>query len=136
MSDIAATIVPHPWFDTRLEHTPSGAVEIVGRELLGQTFEVLNTGPLCTFNESVSFMLKCDTRREIDRYRTALTRDGGEEGASRRLKDRYGLSWQIVPRAMDTLPRSDDLELERRVTEAFLTMKKLDIAALERAAKG
>ena len=99
MSSIAPTIVPHLWFDkeaveaaefyvsvfpdsritnvTRLEHAPSGGVDIVGFELLGQTFEALNGGPMFTFDESLSFMVECDAQREIDRYWTASRSDGG-----------------------------------------------------------
>ncbi len=105
-------------------------------ELFGQEFQAISAGPLFRFNESISFMVKCDTQAEIDRYWDALTADGGQPVECGWLKNKYGLSWQIVPRARDAMMTSSDLEAVARVTQAFLTMRKFDIAALERAFAG
>lgn len=120
----------------QLEGTPSGPVEVVIFELFGQEFQAISAGPLFAFNESISFMVKCDTQAEIDRYWHALTADGGQPVQCGWLKDKFGLSWQIVPAVMDEIMTSSNKEAVARVTQAFLKMQKFDIAALERAFHG
>jgi predicted 3-demethylubiquinone-9 3-methyltransferase (glyoxalase superfamily) len=96
----------------------------------------ISAGPLFKFNESISFIVRCDTQQEIDYYWERLTRGGGQEVQCGWLKDRYGLSWQIVPAVMDEMMQDRDPERVARVTRAFLKMKKFDIAALQRAYDG
>ena len=158
MASMKQTIVPHLWFDkeakeaaefytsifkdsritnvTTIHDTPSGTVDTVSFELLGQEFMAISAGPLFTFNESISFMVKCETQEEIDYYWERLTADGGQEGQCGWLKDRYGLSWQVVPAAMDEMMDEKDPEALARVTQAFLEMTRFDIAALQRAHDG
>ena len=112
---------------------PEGTVMTVEFELDGQRFVALNGGPQYTFNEAVSFAVSCETQEEVDRYWDALT-DGGEEGPCGWLKDRYGVSWQIVPTALPRLLADPDQEKAQRVMQAMLSMKKIEIDALERAA--
>jgi predicted 3-demethylubiquinone-9 3-methyltransferase (glyoxalase superfamily) len=96
----------------------------------------ISAGPLFKFNESISFIVRCDTQEEIDYYWEKLTSGGGQEGVCCWLKDKYGLSWQIVPAVMDDMMQDKDPERLARVTQAFLKMKKFDIAALQRAHDG
>ena len=114
-----------------------GSVMVVGFELDGQSFTALNGGPVFTFNEAVSLQVHCATQEEIDHYWEALSA-GGDPGAQRCgwLKDRYGLSWQVVPDAMDELFADATSDGARRVTTAMMAMKKLDVAALRRARDG
>ena len=114
---------------------PEGAVMTVEFELDGQRFVGINGGPQFTFSEAVSFEITCRDQAEVDRYWAALT-DGGEEGPCGWLKDRYGLSWQVVPEGMDEVFAHPDKERASRAMQAMLTMKKLDIAALREAAGG
>ena len=114
---------------------PKDAVMTVHLELDGQPFTALNGGPQFSFTEAISFVVECATQEEVDRYWNALSR-GGEPGPCGWLKDKYGLSWQIVPRGLDEMMRDPDPSRSRRVMEAVLTMKKLDIAALQRAYAG
>jgi predicted 3-demethylubiquinone-9 3-methyltransferase (glyoxalase superfamily) len=97
-------------------------------------FVALNGGPDFRFNESISFMVPCEDQAEVDRYWTALTEDGGEESMCGWLKDKYGVSWQIVPTRLEELLSSSDLEQAQRVTQALFQMKKIVIADLEVAA--
>jgi predicted 3-demethylubiquinone-9 3-methyltransferase (glyoxalase superfamily) len=120
---------------TTIENTPSGTVDIVTIELLGQQFTLISAGPLFKFNEAISFMVHCDTQEEIDYYWEKLSADPKAEQCGW-LKDRYGLSWQIVPTIMDKIMQDADPKKRARVTDAFLKMKKFDIAALKRAAQG
>ena len=114
---------------------PEGAVMVVRFELDGQELTALNGGPQhFTFNESVSFVVDCKDQAEIDHYWDSLTADGGEPGPCGWLKDRYGLSWQIVPVALSDLLSDPDPERSRRATQAMLKMSKLDIAELRAAA--
>ena len=108
-----------------------GSVMTVAFELDGQRFTALNGGPVFTFNESISFVVSCDTQEEIDRYWQKLSADpqGGQCGW---LKDRYGVSWQVVPKVLPELLRN--AAKADKVMHALLQMKKLDIAALQRAA--
>ena len=109
---------------------PKGSVLTVDFELNGNRFVALNGGPIFQFNESVSFIVHCDTQQEIDRYWSALTK-GGQESVCGWLKDRFGVSWQIVP---SVFSRWDlDSPAGERAMEALLKMKKLDIATLTSA---
>ena len=153
-------IVPNLWFDTEAEEAagfytsvfensrivnvshyteagprPAGTVMTVEFELDGQRFVGINGGPQFKFTEAVSFQITCETQEEIDRYWEQLT-EGGEEGACGWLKDRYGLSWQVVPTGMEELFNHPDPERARRAMEALLKMSKLDIAELRSAADG
>jgi predicted 3-demethylubiquinone-9 3-methyltransferase (glyoxalase superfamily) len=102
--------------------------------LNGSNFVALNGGPDFRFNESISFLVPCQDQAEVDRYWTALTEDGGEESMCGWLKDKYGVSWQIVPTRLEELLSSRDPEQAQRVTQALFQMKKIVIADLEVAA--
>jgi len=116
---------------------PPGSVMVVAFELDGVAFTALNGGPLFTFNEAISLQVHCETQAEIDHYWTRLG-VGGDERAQQCgwLKDRFGLSWQVVPRRMDAWMNDPDPRRSDRVMAAVLQMKKLDIAAIERAFGG
>jgi predicted 3-demethylubiquinone-9 3-methyltransferase (glyoxalase superfamily) len=154
-------ITPNLWFDTQAEEAaefyvsvfpnskitdvayygdagpgPAGSVVTVEFELDGQAFVGLNGGPQFTFDEAVSFMITCADQDEVDYYWTKLIEGGGEESQCGWLKDRYGLSWQVVPAAMLALLNDEDPKRAERATKAMLGMKKLDLAALEAAADG
>ena len=116
----------------KLENTPSGTVEIVTMEILGHPFQLMSAGPFVKFNESISFVVECKTQEEIDYYWGRLSADPKAEQCGW-LKDKYGLSWQVVPEVLLTMQKSKDKAKVARVTEAFLKMKKFDIAALKRA---
>ena len=150
-------ITPHLWFDreakeaadfytsifpaskikdtTILHNTPSGTVDIVTIEPLGQEFMLISAGPLFKFNEAISFMVNCNTQEEIDYYWEKLSAVPEAEQCGW-LKDKYGLSWQIVPTVMGDMMKDKDEKKLARVTQAFLQMKKLDIEALKRAYEG
>jgi predicted 3-demethylubiquinone-9 3-methyltransferase (glyoxalase superfamily) len=104
-------------------------------ELNGQKFVGLNGGPEFSFNEAVSFQIHCDDQDEVDYYWSRLS-EGGEEGPCGWLKDKYGVSWQVIPRVLIDLIGDPDPEKSARATEAMLSMSKLDIAALEKAHAG
>jgi predicted 3-demethylubiquinone-9 3-methyltransferase (glyoxalase superfamily) len=113
-----------------------GSVMTVAFQLDGHPFVALNGGPQhFAFNESVSFQIDCADQGEVDHYWNALS-DGGEEGPCGWLKDRFGLSWQVVPARLVELLTDPDRERSQRAMAAMLEMKKLDIASLERAADG
>lgn len=112
---------------------PEGTVMTVSFELYGQKFVALNGGPEFTFNEAVSFQVDCETQEEVDAYWSRLSA-GGEEGPCGWLKDKYGVSWQIVPTVLSELLGDPDQEKSQRVMRAMLTMKKIEIDALEQAA--
>jgi predicted 3-demethylubiquinone-9 3-methyltransferase (glyoxalase superfamily) len=112
---------------------PEGTVMTVSFELDGQEFVALNGGPDFTFNEAVSFQVACEDQDEVDAYWSALSEDG-EEGPCGWLKDKFGLSWQIVPTALPELLSNPDKEKAQRVMAAMLEMKKIEIDELERAA--
>ena len=114
-----------------LSDTPSGNVEMATIEILGQELSLMTAGPMFKFNEAVSFVVKCEDQKEIDYYWNALTTNGGQESQCGWCKDKYGLSWQIVPSAMDKMMSSGNKEKIGRVTQAFLKMKKFDIATLQ-----
>ena len=150
-------IVPHLWFDkeakeaanyyvsifpnSRVTHaqaiggTPSGEVDIVSFELSGQPFMAISAGPMFKFNEAISFMVYCADKAEIDFYWDKLSR-GGTAQQCGWLKDKYGLSWQVVPTRMDEMLAKGSKAQVDRVTQAFLPMKKFDLAALEKAYAG
>jgi predicted 3-demethylubiquinone-9 3-methyltransferase (glyoxalase superfamily) len=113
-----------------------GTVMTVTFELDGQRFIALNGGPDFTFNEAISLEVDCETQDEVDSYWNALTEDGGEEGPCGWLKDKYGVSWQIDPPILLKLIKSKDPAKAKRVMEAMMKMVKIDIATIERAAKG
>jgi predicted 3-demethylubiquinone-9 3-methyltransferase (glyoxalase superfamily) len=152
------TITPCLWFDTEGEDAaqlytsifpnskivdvgyyseagprPAGSVMIVEFELDGQRFTALNGGPEFTFSEAVSFQIACETQEDVDYFWSKLT-EGGEEGPCGWLKDRFGVSWQVVPNAISRLLGGGDPERAKRVMTALFQTKKPDIAALERAA--
>ena len=112
---------------------PEGTVMQVTFELEGQQFFALNGGPNFTFNEAISLEVVCESQEEVDRYWDALT-DGGEAGPCGWLKDRYGVSWQIVPKALYELIGDPDREKSQRAMAAMLKMGKIEIAKLEQAA--
>jgi predicted 3-demethylubiquinone-9 3-methyltransferase (glyoxalase superfamily) len=114
---------------------PKGSVMTVAFELDGKEFIGLNGGPHFKFTEAVSFSVDCTSQAEVDRYWSALAA-GGEEGPCGWLKDRYGLSWQINPTVLGEMLSDPDPARSKRVMEAMLKMKKIDIAALERAYRG
>jgi predicted 3-demethylubiquinone-9 3-methyltransferase (glyoxalase superfamily) len=154
---LSKPITPHFWFDkeakeaaefycsvfpnsritrvTTLRDTPSGDCDIVSFELSGQSFMAISAGPLFKFNESISFMVYCDTQDEIDYYWDRLSAVPEAEQCGW-LKDRYGLSWQVVPTAMDEMLQTGSSDQIARVTEAFLKMKKFDLAGLQSAYDG
>jgi predicted 3-demethylubiquinone-9 3-methyltransferase (glyoxalase superfamily) len=157
MATVHPKIVPHLWYAseaveaahfycsifpdsevtnvTVLRDTPSGDCDLVSFTLAGQKFMAISAGPLFQFNESISLMVRCESQEEIDRYFGALSAVPESEQCGW-LKDKYGLSWQIVPAEMEELLRDGDPERVARVMEALLPMKKLDLAALRRAAAG
>ena len=114
---------------------PAGTVMTVSFELDGQEFTALNGGPEFKFDEAVSFSVSCETQQEVDDFWEKLTA-GGEESMCGWLKDRYGLSWQIVPSAIGETVGGPDRAGAQRATEAMLQMKKLDIAKLRAAYAG
>jgi predicted 3-demethylubiquinone-9 3-methyltransferase (glyoxalase superfamily) len=145
-------ITPHLWFDkeakqaaefytsifpdsritdvTTLRDTPAGDCDVVSFELSGQPFMAISAGPLFKFNESISFMVYCDTQEEIDYFWGKLSAVPQAEQCGW-LKDKFGLSWQIVPTVLDEMLK--DGKKRARVTEAFLKMKKFNIAELRKA---
>jgi predicted 3-demethylubiquinone-9 3-methyltransferase (glyoxalase superfamily) len=155
------SITPFLWFDTQAEEAarfytsvfpnsrvvevvrygeagpgPAGSVMTARFELDGTAFVALNGGPAhYGFNLGVSFVVDCASPEEVDRYWSALT-EGGEEGQCGWLTDRFGLSWQIVPTRLPALLGDPDPQRAQRAMQAMLSMKKLDILALERAAEG
>jgi predicted 3-demethylubiquinone-9 3-methyltransferase (glyoxalase superfamily) len=151
-------LTPYLWFDTEGEEAarfytsvfpnskiteitrygsagprPEGMVMTVAFELDGQAFVALNGGPEFKFNEAVSFEVGCKTQEEVDAYWTTLS-EGGEEGPCGWLKDKFGVSWQVVPTVLNELIADPDREKSQRVMQAMLSMRKIEIGALERAA--
>lgn len=113
---------------------PKGSVMTVPFQIYGQDFIALNGGPLYKFSEAVSFVVNCETQEEIDYYWQKLT-DGGEEVQCGWLKDKYGVSWQIVPTILIKLLQDKDAEKSKRVMQAMLQMKKIDIESLMNASR-
>jgi predicted 3-demethylubiquinone-9 3-methyltransferase (glyoxalase superfamily) len=153
-------IVPNLWFDSEAEEAanfyvsvfdnarvvtvahytdagprPAGSVMTVEFELEGQRFVAINGGPQFSFSEAVSLQITCETQDEIDHYWERLS-DGGSEGPCGWLKDRYGLSWQVVPDGIDELFSDADQARATRAMQAMFGMRKLDVAALQAAADG
>ncbi|GAA0921276.1 VOC family protein [Nonomuraea longicatena] len=137
------------WFDHQAEEAARHYVSIfpnsritelspimVAFELDGQRFYALNGGPQAAFNEAVSLYVDCDDQDEVDRLWARLIADGGEEGRCGWLKDRYGLSWQIIPRALPHLLGDPDPGRAERAVQAMLQMTRIDVRALEKAANG
>jgi predicted 3-demethylubiquinone-9 3-methyltransferase (glyoxalase superfamily) len=112
---------------------PEGTVMTVSFELDGQQFVALNGGPDFTFNEAISFQVSCESQDEVDTYWSKLS-EGGEEGPCGWLKDKFGVSWQIVPTRLPELLGDPDREKSQRVMAAMLQMKKIEIGELEQAA--
>ncbi len=113
---------------------PAGMVLTVDFTLSGQHFQGLNGGPDFRFDEAVSFVIECDDQAEVDRLWAALAADGGEPGPCGWIKDRFGLSWQVVPRRLAELMDDPDPDRARRTMEAMLRMGKIEVGELERAA--
>jgi len=150
-------IVPHLWYDkeakqaaefycsvfpdseitnvTTLHDTPGGDADVVSFELFGQPFMAISAGPLFKFNESISFIVRCDSQKEIDEYWAKLSAHPESEQCGW-LKDKFGLSWQVVPKVLPELLADPDTAKSQRAFEALIEMKKLDIAGLQRAFAG
>ena len=148
-------ITPFLWFDTQAEEAmnfyvsifknskvlsvtpgPNGRAMSVNFELEGQEFIGLNAGPQFKFNESISFFVNCNTQAEVDELWEKLTAGGGEESMCGWLKDKYGLSWQIIPTALSEMLGDPDPEKAGRVMQAMLKMNKIDIQGLKEAYDG
>ena len=154
-------ITPFLWFDDRAEEAmhhyvsifrnskvhgvarygdagpgPKGSVMIAAFELEGQRFTALNGGPQFKFTEAVSFVVNCETQAEVDRLWDKLLEGGGKPSQCGWLKDKFGLSWQIIPTVLPELISDPDPERARRVTEAMLQMTKIDLATLRQAYEG
>jgi predicted 3-demethylubiquinone-9 3-methyltransferase (glyoxalase superfamily) len=153
-------LIPHLWFDTEAEEAakfytdifkgrilstvkypeaaqevsgkPPGSVMTVDFEIEGQRFVALNGGPEFKFNEAISFMIPCKDQKEIDYFWSRLT-DGGEESMCGWLKDKFGVSWQVTPERLSEMMEDESPAKVEAVTNAFLQMKKLDVAVLEKA---
>lgn len=115
---------------------PAGMLLTATFQLEGQEFLALNGGPQYQFTEAVSFLVNCETQAEVDDLWAKLTADGGEEGPCGWLKDKFGLSWQIIPTILGTLLSDPDPAKAQRAMQAMLQMKKIDIAGLKRAYDG
>jgi predicted 3-demethylubiquinone-9 3-methyltransferase (glyoxalase superfamily) len=157
----SAKIYPHFWYtkeaeeaaafyasifpDSRVERVtsllsespsgPPGTVKVVDFTLFGQRFQAISAGPLEPFNHAISMVVSCDDQAEIDRYWGALL-EGGQVEQCGWLRDRYGLSWQIVPAILDEMMADKDPVRSKRVTDAMMKMVKLDIAKLRAAYNG
>jgi predicted 3-demethylubiquinone-9 3-methyltransferase (glyoxalase superfamily) len=164
VATITQKITPFLWFDTQAEQAAefytsvfensrikqinryghagkdthgleAGTVMTVEFEICGQTFMALNGGPLFKFSEAISFAIACESQDEIDYFWTKLSQ-GGEESRCGWLKDKYGLSWQVVPAALPQILRDADAAARDRVMDAVLKMKKFDLQKLKQAYKG
>lgn len=114
----------------------SGDTLVATFELDGQPFQTLAGGPIFTPDEAISFVIHCRDQAEVDRYWEALTADGGQESQCGWLKDRFGVSWQVVPQRYVELATSTEPGVAARVNDAMMQMRKLDVTALEAAARG
>jgi predicted 3-demethylubiquinone-9 3-methyltransferase (glyoxalase superfamily) len=155
------TITPFLWFDTQAEDAatlytsvfknsrigriarygaagpgPKGSVMTVEFQIEGKSFIALNGGPQFKFTEAISFVVGCETQEEIDALWAQLTADGGKASQCGWLKDKFGLSWQIVPNALGRLMSDPDPEKSKRVMNALLQMEKLDLSKLQQAFDG
>jgi predicted 3-demethylubiquinone-9 3-methyltransferase (glyoxalase superfamily) len=115
---------------------PPGSVKVVEFVLFGQPFVAMSAGPLDPFNHAVSFVVNCDNQAELDRYWNALLKGGGSAEQCGWLKDRFGLSWQIVPKVLSEMMASTDRVKAKRASDAMMKMVKIDIAALQAAFAG
>ena len=115
---------------------PKGQAMVVKFELMGQVFMALNGGPHFKFTEAISFLVDCDSQEEVDYHWEKLLAGGGQPSQCGWLKDKYGLSWQIVPTILGQLMADKDPEKSKRVMQAMLKMVKLDVAGLKRAYDG
>ena len=115
---------------------PVGSVLTIEFEIEGQKFVALNGGPQFKFNESISFVVNCETQKEVDHFWEKLTADGGEESQCGWLRDKFGVSWQITPTALIDMLHDKDVEKSERVMKAMLQMQKIDIEKLEAAYRG
>lgn len=138
ITDFYMSVFPGATLSARGEllDTPSGDVEMATLEIFGQKLNLMTAGPLFKFNEAISFVISCKDQAEVDYYWERLTSDGGSESQCGWLKDKYGLSWQVVPDAMERMMSTGTKEQIGRVTQAFLKMQKFDIATLENAFTG
>jgi predicted 3-demethylubiquinone-9 3-methyltransferase (glyoxalase superfamily) len=150
-------IVPHLWFDSEAEEAasfytsifddskvskilyygeagprPAGMVMTVTFELAGQEFTALNGGPEFKFNEALSLLVNCESQEEVDRFWEELSA-GGEKGPCGWLKDKFGLSWQVIPTVLDEMLQDEDVAKAQSVMQAMLQMTKIEIAELEKA---
>ncbi len=154
---ITTKIRPFLWFDTqareaahfycslfpnsrivrevKIADTPSGPIEIIDFELSGQPFQAMSAGPRFQFTEAISLVVLCEDQAEVDHYWHSLSAHPASEACGW-LKDRYGLSWQIIPSEMTDMMASGDPAAVQRLTQAMLTMKKFHIAALRQAFTG
>lgn len=114
-------------------HRPAGTVMTVTFQLAGQEFGALNGGPEFNFSEAISFLVKCENQAEVDHLWAQLTADGGEPGPCGWLKDKFGVSWQIVPTVLYDLMADENQQKAQAVTQAMLQMSKLDIPQLQQA---
>jgi predicted 3-demethylubiquinone-9 3-methyltransferase (glyoxalase superfamily) len=136
------SIFPHSSIDRITESPsdspsgPAGSVKMVEYTLFGQSFFAMSAGPLDDFNHAISFTVNCKDQKEIDTYWNALIEDGGKAEPCGWVKDRYGVSWQIVPEKINDWNADKDRARARRVFEAMMKMEKLDIAKLEAAYHG
>ena len=115
---------------------PVGSVLTIEFELEGQKFTALNGGPVFKFNESISFVVNCDTQEEVDYFWAKLSADGGQESECGWLKDKFGVSWQVVPTVLIEMLQDKDSEKSERVMKAMLQMQKIDIKKLNAAYAG
>lgn len=127
---------PYPKAAEAVSGKPAGSLMTVDIEIKGTRFQLLNGGPQFTFSEAVSFTFECDTQDEIDSLWDKLVEGGGEHGPCGWLKDRFGVSWQVVPSGWDELVQGNDPEAYERASSALFRMGKIDIAELRRAAGG
>ena len=148
------SITPFLWFDTQAEDAANyytsifggkilnlhrngdGSVLVANFEIRGQKFIALNGGPQFKFTEAVSFVIDCEDQNEVDHFWDSLTADGGEESYCGWLKDKYGLSWQVIPKRFNELMSDPDPEKGKRVFEAMMKMRKMVVAEFEAAAEG
>ena len=115
---------------------PKGSVMVASFELDGQKFNALNGGPIFNFTEAISLVVNCESQAEVDHFWEKLTADGGQEVQCGWLKDKYGLSWQIVPTILVELLQDQDPDKTQRVMKAMMKMVKMDIDTLKRASAG
>ena len=130
------TIARYDEAGEKVSGRPAGSVMTVDFQIEGQDFIALNGGPMFKFNESISFVVNCKTQKEVDYYWKKLTAGGGKEVQCGWLKDKFGVSWQVVPVELNKLMNTKDAAKSQRVMEAMLKMVKLDINKLKAAAAG